>query len=314
MDACRPWADSLLLRGPRDLAWTRTPLPALGPHDLLLRTRAGAVSLGTELPLYAGTARGHVPAYPLMTGYESLANVVARGAAVEQIAVGERVVAFYGHRTAAVVHESRVVPVPADIPDRLALLLILACDTAKGVSKLSPGPESRVLITGGGPIGLLTLMNLHARGIRDVDLLEPVARRCALAAAFGVRRASHPDDADLLARYTAGFECSSRNSAFARLQEAMQAGSRICVLADGNLEALALAPAFHTKELTIVGSSDGLDYRVYAEWFLPIARSGRYPRAALCEWTIRAPGLPALFAALAGSPDRPVNVLVEYGD
>lgn len=159
---------SLLLRGPRDLAWQAEPLPSFGPRDVLLHTCAGAISLGTELPLYCGTAHSmHPPRYTMMTGYESLAIVAARGAAVQSIAVGDRVVAFYGHRTAAVLPADRVVRVPDGISDEQALLLILACDTAKGVAKAIPQPHERVLIQ-------------RRRRDRSADAVQPTgARRTA---------------------------------------------------------------------------------------------------------------------------------------
>ena len=181
-------ARALFLHNPRQLAWVQGVLPEPGPGDLILRTRAGAISIGIELPYYCGYSRSLTPPnYPLMTGYESLAEVVACGATVQDIKVGERVIAFYGHHTAAVVPASRVVPVPAGILDQLALLVILACDTAKGLSKVPVQPSDHILIAGAGAIGLLTLFNLHARGARHIDVLEPLARRRSLADRLGAR-------------------------------------------------------------------------------------------------------------------------------
>lgn len=306
-------AQSLLLQAPLRLEWVRSALPPLGPHDLLLSTRAGAISIGTELPLFLGQSRdAHPPRLPAMTGYESLATIAACGPAVRSVAVGDRVVAFYGHRTAAVVAEDRVVLVPPDINDELALLLILACDTAKGVSKLALPPESRVAITGGGAIGLLTLFNLHARGLRAIDLFEPLPRRRALATIIGARTSAPPSALAASADYDAGFECSSRDAAFQALQRCLRPHGQICVLADGNLEPLTLSPAFHAQELMVVGSSDGLDYRAYAAWFWGIMRTGRYSLARLFEQTVRSDQLPDVFAELGDPGERPIKVLVRY--
>jgi len=290
------------------------PLPDLGPQDLLLRTRAGAISIGTELPIYLGESRGlHAATYPCMTGYESIAEVVACGAAVQRVAVGERVVAFYGHRTAAVLPETRVTPIPADISDQLALLLILACDTAKGVGKVTLAPQERIAITGGGVIGLLTLFNLHARGQRNVILIDPVAQRRALAQQLGAQATFAPDDPQLFAQTCRiGFECSSRNVAFQLLQTLAEPAGQLCILADGNLEPLVLTPAFHAKELTVVGSSDGLDYQQYARWFWEVVRTQAYPLTTLFQQSVTAAQLPTTFAALADNAQRPVKVFVEY--
>ncbi|HLY31092.1 MAG TPA: alcohol dehydrogenase catalytic domain-containing protein [Ktedonobacterales bacterium] len=58
----------------------------VGSHDVLVQTRAAAISVGSELPVYRGDARsGRPPQYPRSMGYESLGIVVARGSAVQQV-------------------------------------------------------------------------------------------------------------------------------------------------------------------------------------------------------------------------------------
>src|SRR5690242_10088378 len=101
-------AQSLVQTGPRQLEWTQQRLAAPAAGMVVVRTVAGAISIGSELPQYAATARGaEPPRYPRMTGYESVAVVVTVGEGVERLRVGERVVAFYGHRTAALVPASK---------------------------------------------------------------------------------------------------------------------------------------------------------------------------------------------------------------
>src|SRR5258708_25230058 len=157
---------------------------------VVVQTVAGAVSIGGELPQYAGTARGgEPPRYPRMTGYESVAVVVAVGEGVERLRVGERVVAFYGHQTAALVPANKAIRVPEGISDELALLTVLTCDAAKGVRKIAPLPEEPVLVTGAGAIGLFALFILKAYGSAAVDVVEPDERRHALARARGAATA-----------------------------------------------------------------------------------------------------------------------------
>src|ERR1700730_16131114 len=72
--------DSLLLIAPRQLEWVPEELSELQPHEVLIQTRASAISLGTELPHYCGTSRHTKPRlYPYMMGYESLGTVIACG-------------------------------------------------------------------------------------------------------------------------------------------------------------------------------------------------------------------------------------------
>src|SRR5207302_8393889 len=88
------------------------------------------------------------------------------------------------------------------------------------------------------------------------------------ATRLGARTVFFPYDLPVTsATYSVAFECSSRNEACILLQNHMQRNGRICITADGNLEALMLAPAFHKKELNIVATSDGWDYQKHATWY-----------------------------------------------
>lgn len=307
-------AQSLYLEAPRRLVWREEPLPPVGPTDVRVRTIAGAISIGTELPLYTGEARLAYPiSYPTMTGYESLAEVVEVGERVSDVVVGMRVIAFYGHRTAAVLPAERVIPVPADVSAAQALLLILACDCAKGVSKVKPTPADKVVITGAGAIGLLTLFNLLTQSVEQVAVVEPLAARRELARRLGATAVFHPNELqNETGQFDAGFECSSRDAAFGLLQRVVGANGRICILADGNLEPLTLTPAFHAKELTVVGSSDGLDYRAYAMQYWSYLRTFPFSLTQLFQAQVQRKQLAETFAALAVGAINPVKVLVLY--
>jgi alcohol dehydrogenase len=307
---------SLLLVAPRTLEWYEEDLPQPGAHQVLVRTIAGAISVGTELPLYRGEHRGSAPVrYPKMTGYESLATVIACGEAVQQPAVGDRVLSFYGHRTHAVLPVQRTIGVPTDIPDPLALLAILSCDVAKGIAKVNVQPNQHVLITGAGAIGCLTLFNLQARSIPTVDIIEPVPQRREVALQLGARKAFAPEALEALSdTYHVGFECSSRNHAFKLLQAQVGYGGRICILADGNLEPLVLTPDFHEKELHIVASSDGLDYHEHAAWFFPYIRNNPILLERLFQVTTTAEQLPQMFEQMANNDTPPIKVFIRYNE
>jgi alcohol dehydrogenase len=286
--------------------------------QVVIATTAGAVSAGTELPEYLGTGRHSAPPrYPRMTGYESVGVVVAVGAGVTRPRVGERVFGFYGHRTRALVAAEKAIPVPPEVSDRLALLAILSCDVAKGVRALRPWIGESALVTGAGTIGLLAVWTLRAQGLRQLDLVEPVQARRALALRLGARDASGPDASDATGAtsadgYNLGVECSSRADAFTLLQRRMRHGGRICVLADGNIEPLALAPAFHERELLVVGSSDGWDYPAHAAWFFQAARDAAPDLERIFDYETTPDDLPATFARLASGYLTSIKVFVRY--
>ncbi len=92
----------------------------------------------------------------------------------------------------------------------------------------------------------------------------------------------------------------------------MQPGGRICILADGNIGPLALAPAFHEKELQVVGSSDGWDYQAHAAWYFDVVREGSRGLERVFEHRIAADNLIITFTQLAAGAIAPLKVLVRY--
>ena len=305
---------SMLLVAPRQLEWVTEELPPLQPNEVLVQTMAGAISIGSELPRYCGTTRStHPVCYPQMTGYESTGTIVACGSAVQHLHSGDRVVAFYGHRTHGIVPEAKAIAVPQGIPDVLALLAILTCDVSKGIRKVGIKTGETVLITGAGAIGLLTIFMHKAMGVQAVDIVEPRAEQRNLAVKMGTRKAMSPQEIETMnSRYDTGFECSSRSAAFELLQNSMCSEGRICILADGNLEPLVLAPAFHEKELRVVGSSDGWDYQEHARWYFDVVRRYSYNIEQIFNYHTTADDLAATFEQLATGAITPTKVLVQY--
>ncbi len=287
-------------------------MPALRSGEVLVETEAGSISVGSELPLYRGDVRSGSPArYPLMTGYENVGTVVGCGDGVGSVRPGQRVFASYGHSTHGVLPEEKVVKVPPDVSDALALLAILSCDVAKGIRKVAPRPEEPVLVAGAGTIGLLAVFVLGAYGIRDVDVIEPARDRRALAEGLGARSAVEPE-ALVPDEYSVAFECSGRDEAFSLLQRKLGADGRLCVLSDGNLEPLVLRPEFYEKELVIVGSSDGWDYREHARWYFDVVRGADTRLEEIFDLRVGAEELPRTFEDLADEKIQPVKVLVDY--
>jgi alcohol dehydrogenase len=307
---------SLLLTAPRELRWVAEPFPPPGPGEVLVATRTGAISLGTELPHYRGDSRGSRPdTYPRMTGYENVSIVQECGAGVEHLRPGDRVVCTYGHRTHAIIPARRAVPIPTDLGDDLAILTILSGDVATGIARLGTPPPSSVLVTGAGTIGLLALFVLNALGVPDVDVVEPEAARRALALALGARRALAPEELGPSSEvYDAGVECSSRAAACTLLQRQLRHGARLVIVADGNLEPLILDPLFHERELTVYGTSDCPDYHAHARWFFAHVAPAAPSLQRLFDLHIAAADLPATFAHLADGAAQAIKVLVHYGE
>lgn len=307
-------AKTLLLHGPYTFNWTDEMLPPIGDEDVVIETIAGAISIGSELPRYKGKSReAKILSYPLMTGYESYGRITAVGQNVSEQLLGEKVIAFYGHRTQAILPVNQVIFAPSRIPPPTALLAILTCDVAKGLRKLNIMPEERVLVTGAGAIGLMAIWLLRQYGVQTIHVLEPDEERCQKAHDLGAIVAVHPKEAESWPHeFTVGIECSNHNEGFRLLQEKARHEGRICLLSDGNLEPLTLTPHFHSKELRIMGSSDGWNYEKHAIWFWKMVENDNLLAQTLFDLTISHTELPQTFHQLAKGQINPVKVLVNY--
>jgi 2-desacetyl-2-hydroxyethyl bacteriochlorophyllide A dehydrogenase len=245
---------------------SETSLPQPAPGEVLLASRVGAISPGTEKTLLHGNSPS-VPdsAYPYQPGY---LNVVEIRSAADRTLLGERGVAVLGHRDHALIPYSRFIRIPADRSDEEALIGVLSADARHAIDVAAVEVSEDCLIVGGGILGVLTAweLSLRARGaIRLVERSDP--RRELLG---GIRFPSEVTiDADV-GRYPfhTVFECGNTASGFARAQEAARDEGKIILISDGCHESCALAPAFFAKGLRLGKTGSNPNLRSYlGEYF-----------------------------------------------
>lgn len=290
----------LTVTAPHTFAWTSADHHDPGPGEVRVRTRLSAVSVASELGVVVGGP------FPAALGYQSVGVVEAVGTGVT-LHPGTRVVTTAGHTPVSIERASRVVPVPDAVPDTVAVAVILGEETHKGIRRVGPHPGEAVLVAGAGLLGLLAVFNLTRRGAVDVTVLEPDAARRARAATFGATAAFAPGELPHDA-FDVGIDCSAAPAGFAELLAHLRPRGRAAVLSDGNWGALTLPPAFHARELSVVGSSDGEDYAAYARWLWAHAEP---VLGTLFERTVRPGDLPDLYRELTGWP-RPVSAAVDW--
>lgn len=118
-----------------------------------------------------------------------------------------------GYAEYVAVPENCLLPVPADIPDDLAPLLLDTIGTSahalrEAARHLTGAP--RVLVTGAGPVGLGVVLAAQALGHAQIDVAEPNPARAAIAADFGARIVPVGDTEN---RYDLIVECSGAHAA-----------------------------------------------------------------------------------------------------
>jgi (R,R)-butanediol dehydrogenase/meso-butanediol dehydrogenase/diacetyl reductase len=155
-------------RGIRDVRVEQVPEPRPGPQEALVRVVYCGIC-GSDLHEYL---HGPFPQSPF--GHEVCGEIVAVGDRVEGFAVGDRVVAFNrdGYAERMLAPQERLMKIPAEIGWERAALIEPLSGAAYAVDRAGIAPGDRVLIAGGGPVGLLVLLAVEALGVDTVYLSE----------------------------------------------------------------------------------------------------------------------------------------------
>ena len=229
---------------PHKLEIQQRRVPELGPNDVLVEVSHCGVC-GTDLHVVL-EGMGMPDS---VGGHEYSGRVAAMGSKVSDWSIGDAVVggseASCGHCDCCLagrpslchsregpglegpdqmgafadyikLDASRLLRVPHGLSLRDAALaepLAVALHSLT-VSRIEPG--QRALVTGAGPLGLLAVAALRARGVEDVTVSEPRPLRAELARAVGATTLLAPDDLAtpampftlVAAPFDAAFECS----------------------------------------------------------------------------------------------------------
>jgi threonine dehydrogenase-like Zn-dependent dehydrogenase len=113
------------------------------------------------------------------------------------------------------VPENCLLPVPDDIEDDLAPLLLDTIGTSAHAVRfvmpiVPPEGAGPVLVTGAGPVGLGVVLALQSLGYNDIYVSDPNEQRLELAMGFGAN--SHPTG-DTSRRFSLIIECSGAHAA-----------------------------------------------------------------------------------------------------
>jgi threonine dehydrogenase-like Zn-dependent dehydrogenase len=194
-------ARAFWVRPPGGSEIRRVPLPRVGPDDALVRTQRSAVSRGTESLVLGGHVppsqyrlmrapfqEGELPG-PVKYGYLNVGTVEEGPAALR----GRAVFCLYPHQTAYVVPAAALVPVPAEVPGRRAVLAGTLETAVNAVWDLGALPGDRVAVVGAGMVGCCVARLLTQVPGVAVTLLDVDATRSDTARALGVAFA-RPDD------------------------------------------------------------------------------------------------------------------------
>ena len=274
----------LLLTAPYTLQLEPYPDPPLEPGEVRAQAVLSAISHGTEVSLYRGTAPFHerafdpnlrlfVPAetaqsYPAWLGYEWVGRVTEASPDVTGFAVGDPVHLPLPHRETHVFNAAEMAARGVGVlelePDRAALLestgIALA---AVHDARIKVGDV--VVIFGLGALGLLAVQLARLAGAAEVVAVDPLPARRDLATRTGATFALDPTagDVGLRLREFGGADVAVEFSGvYAALHEAVRS-VRVAGLVvaagfyQGGGAALRLGEEWHHNRVSMVSSQRG---------------------------------------------------------
>jgi threonine 3-dehydrogenase len=244
------------------------PVPAIGPDEVLIRVRKTGIC-GTDIHIYAWDdwARKTVPV-PMVVGHEYAGEIVELGAAVRGLAIGQRV-SGEGHVIGMHSRAARggrfhldpetrgigvnipgafadyvkipafnIVPLPDDVDDELGAILDPLGNAVHTALSFDLVGED-VLITGAGPIGIMSAAVARHVGARHVVITDVNPARLALAAEVADVVPVDVSRQDLVSvkahlgmkeGFDVGLEMSGAPAAFEQMVEHLVVGGKIAML------------------------------------------------------------------------------------
>lgn len=294
-----------VLRGVGDVAVEERPVPRPGPGEVLVRVGSVGVC-GSDVHYYEhGRIGPYVVDKPLVLGHEAGGEVAALGDGVTSLEVGQRVsvepgvpcrscpqclagrynlcpdIKFFAtppydgaFSEYIVMPAPFVYPVPDTISDDAAGLLEPLSVGVWACRRSRVGPDTRVLVTGAGPIGLIAAQAARAYGAPEVVVTDVNAHRLALAEDLGLSALNVAETPVAASGYEADvlIECSGNQRATRDAVATLaRAGSAVLVGMGGDDVVLPLS-YIQDRELVLTGA-----FRYANTWPIAIrlAASGR---------------------------------------
>jgi (R,R)-butanediol dehydrogenase / meso-butanediol dehydrogenase / diacetyl reductase len=178
--------------------------------------------------------------------------------------------------------------IPDSLPSRAAALTEPTAIALHAVELAGVRPDDRVLVTGGGPIGLIIVAVLRALGVDDVTVSEPIALRRDQALAVGAAGTVAPEElvdpalgSTVSHPYAVAFECSGQASAAERALGQLDFAGTLVFVGTGSEPTRVNHNRMIVLELEAVGT-----YNYSADGFRPaleLLDSGVMPIGLLIE-------------------------------
>lgn len=286
-------------------------VPTLDPHDVLVRIRSVGVC-GSDVHYFEhGRIGDFVVRAPLVLGHEASGVVVSVGAGVTRVSQGQRVAIEPGWPDGTCeqclvgrynlcpqvrflatppvdgaftellrVPEPFAHPVPDSLSDDAAALIEPLSVAVAANRKAGVRAGSRVLVTGGGPVGVLVAEVALASGATSVVVLEPGQERRRRAADLTTAQVLDLDGISGLEEFDHFIECSGAGAAVTLGLSSLKPAGRAVLVGMGADQVPVPVILIQVKELVVTGT---FRYANAYRAAIDLAASGRVQLDALVD-------------------------------
>lgn len=228
--------------------------PELGENDVLVKLERSSISAGTERanligdPSVSGASAPKVK-FPRTVGYSSAGVVVAVGANVTRVKVGDRVACMDSkHAQYCKVPETKAFLLPDSVSMSAAALTYISIFPLAAVRKCRLEIGESAMVMGQGVLGQIAVQILRAAGATPIIAVDPVEKKREQALTLGADYALDPFDPD-----------------FAKtVKELTRGGVNVCIEVTGKGQGLDMALDCMAKfgRVALLGCTRNSDFTI----------------------------------------------------
>ena len=173
------------------------------PGEVTVELAYSAISAGTEKANFIGQRNGtgisedDAPIFPRRVGYSASGTVVALGEGVTDLAIGDRVIVFWGtHRKYRTISRKNLVKIPDGVSFEEAAFALISTFPLAAIRKTHLEIGESALVMGLGILGIFAVQMLRAAGAYPIVAVDPKPERREMALRLGADFAFDPTAPD----------------------------------------------------------------------------------------------------------------------
>lgn len=332
---------AIVFQSPNEPVLEQRETPRPGPKDLLVKTSASLISIGTELTMLSGdfppgSTWAEFGRFPTTTGYCNTGYVVDAGSAESKAWIGRRVVSHSPHAAYVITDATAVREVgPADLSDEEGTFFALSEIAMNGVRRGAVTWGEPAVVFGLGLVGQLAVRFCRLAGARPVFGVDISGKRLEmLPDDSGIIRVdpSRDDPRTVIASHTRGrlarvaFEATGDPGIIPEEIQILEPEGRFVILSAPrgggtwfnfhdlcNWPSYSIIGAHNHSHPRRESASNPWTMRRHSELFFDLVTAGELDVRTLITHRISFQDAPAMYRSLLQDRSSAMGVVINWG-